>query len=1682
MDVFRLLLCIALPLLLWKAEIRGIRPVRDFFLWGVDYPFQFLITATFILVIWGGLGGAFGLQGLFLDEDPLTQVLLGATVMLLFSAIVVHYVALGTSRRGWWTSLRGLTGLLRALNTFAHPARPVQESLANGFLERLSTADMDVIDEVARREEADLAGAAGRGARDRELCEALESEPFRLSVAPAILLAKGFGLVFLLGVVPAMVIPLMVRDPQACLERLPWLVGVCLGYVIGIVLSCWTTEWLAKPAGWRRQQDAILAALARHAAQGEATAAASAVPSVTPIWVAFLAWFFLIHAAVNLLLPMDVTARWIDWPEQSLPAFHGDWQDLVGIWTNFPWLPLAVFVGEAVVAGFLTIGGRRAAAMQPNRDTFSRWAKLLTPPLELVLATLRSRWLHRAVAGAMGILAVASVAATILTAPEATQSLWVGMRGYASLGSVLVGWLGIFWLATHAAAGGGARTPLEQRAAIVGLACLAGLHVLGVPAVVIAPLAATGAVLSGAHSLASLAWERPPRWLRPAWATALGLAAAVSLGVAWRAGTIGVAAGVWLGLAVVFLGSTSLARIAIQRPALLYPLTVLLGYVAFAIPYATLGERFGAALPAAGSIACGVAILAAISTIFTSLRLRSSLLTIAATIAIAILLNGVALFVAPNEFKGTFPAMEPYYKLPIYLDSRDYFRDTTPSTARLRNRAVTEDFDRLARQGVSERLATVYFTVRPLAAQPDGSHAVVVDVEDPRNRLRAAAGDTVGLAAEEWFTIQTDGEDCLALAEEPFFRRIFTLFHYENLHLVRHGIIRGGGRRLIGADAPEIPSRPRSNPLPATAQAPERRDATQPIRYELIKAAAGQELPPDSVLLGLRLSGFAGDYQAAGAEYALIAMNWQGRVTSVRHEQSGDRYQVEFTIPAGIPPPDEEQLRTMQSWMERCHLDTLRPAVRASLAADDVRKRFGLAPPPAGREGDCLVLEDARSDAAVPVGVFLAAPPNPSSPSAAFDAYRPTPAALSATIAVTSASAPVSAEAKPPANPADAFTLRPAHDRGLVASSDEDLRRLAAGGDTESVEVAVYNSARLRVGDRLMLTWNGRHGSASGPDLEHGAVCEVRGIRSPAAGPATASRLADEGLPPGAAWVTLVRVGGSPAMPPTEPRPAPANAPPVVGQWQNLQLLNNAEVLLAWKNLVAPGWTEGKPKLVMVTVSGGGIRASVWASVVLRKLEATLGADFPYHIRLITGASGGMVAGSYYTTSLIPPPPGVFHGGTASFADLHGVSIGEFVDRMALDQLDAVTGQMLFADLPGTVNPFLRQRDRGRTLEETWIRWTGGQESPLGRPLQAYAADERMGWRPSLVFTPMMVEDGRRLLISNLDLAFATRNVGGLLLEPSSRKIERPAFQGGDFDLSIHEEDEVFSLSAVEFFRLFPRAGDFRVTTAIRMSASFPWVSPAINLPTLPPRRVVDAAYYDNYGINLSALWLSKMSQWLHENTSGVLVVQIRDKVSQGARTEIDFDRVGETGSLLDRLVWHGGSKLFEPGLQAITTPLAGLSNAQQWTMAFRNDEQVDLQDLLFDELSGQDFFRTVVFECPVDVSLNWRLTARERAILVGGFGSPDANPADELARVTDYLTGRDSYEFHKWRLENRDQPDFRRNLKARYDEQLRALGIEGTQRLTVEQSQSLYENVVKNLKRLELLADWWNEGKAGVP
>ncbi len=77
-------------------------------------------------------------------------------------------------------------------------------------------------------------------------------------------------------------------------------------------------------------------------------------------------------------------------------------------------------------------------------------------------------------------------------------------------------------------------------------------------------------------------------------------------------------------------------------------------------------------------------------------------------------------------------------------------------------------------------------------------------------------------------------------------------------------------------------------------------------------------------------------------------------------------------------------------------------------------------------------------------------------------------------------------------------------------------------------------------------------------------------------------------------------------------------------------------------------------------------------------------------------------------------------------------------------------------------------------------------------------------------------------------------------------------------------------------------------------------------------------------------------------------------------------------------------------------------------------------------------------------------------------------------------MTGRDSYEFHKWKIEHRNDRTFQADLKERYDKQRRKLGVAGTERLTARESQSLYENVIKNLKRLEILHDWWSADRVG--
>jgi hypothetical protein len=402
------------------------------------------------------------------------------------------------------------------------------------------------------------------------------------------------------------------------------------------------------------------------------------------------------------------------------------------------------------------------------------------------------------------------------------------------------------------------------------------------------------------------------------------------------------------------------------------------------------------------------------------------------------------------------------------------------------------------------------------------------------------------------------------------------------------------------------------------------------------------------------------------------------------------------------------------------------------------------------------------------------------------------------------------------------------------------------------------------------------------------------------------------------------------------------------------------EKLENWKKLVAAG--SNKPKLAVVAVVGGANRAALWTAVVLTKFEE-LHRDLPHfsrHIRVITGASGGMVGACFYAASLR-------QGGGHGAPQQAPLSAGQVQDKIAGDHLTTVFHRAVFRDLPLLFWPFSYLGDRGQALEEAWKKNLAGA---LDIPFKELAQGEKEGWRPSLIVTPMLVEDGRQLIISNLFLPFLTENAGNFLTgirspaqaatTPAAADLPRPraSKQAGPADEAYR-----YSLSGLEFFHLFPEAWPtFKLSTAARMNASFPYVSPAVDLPTEPRRRVVDAGYYDNYGIKTAAAWIYHHKTWLEANTSGVVLIQIRDLASETRRLFPGGDPRDQ-----DRWDWSRG-------IEWLTGPLVGAASARESVMSFRNDEQVENLSDLFNASMGKGFFTTVVFSFGDEIALNWYL------------------------------------------------------------------------------------------------------------
>ncbi|HEY7425353.1 MAG TPA: hypothetical protein VH682_14065, partial [Gemmataceae bacterium] len=259
---------------------------------------------------------------------------------------------------------------------------------------------------------------------------------------------------------------------------------------------------------------------------------------------------------------------------------------------------------------------------------------------------------------------------------------------------------------------------------------------------------------------------------------------------------------------------------------------------------------------------------------------------------------------------------------------------------------------------------------------------------------------------------------------------------------------------------------------------------------------------------------------------------------------------------------------------------------------------------------------------------------------------------------------------------------------------------------------------------------------------------------------------------------------------------------------------------------------EKRRTLVVVTAAGGGIQASAWTTQVLSGLDDIYGPDFTRSIGLISATSGGSVGTMYYLAN------GSWSGDGSPFDE----PARQRMREMSLtSNLEGTAWGVTHPDLMRVFTPFLvpKYADRGWASEAVWRK----ELSPLGGGwqngdfrLRDWIEPIRKGEMPIPIFNATLVESGQRLILSPV------RGHSGPTNATEAREL---------FDLYSSEE------------------ANPRVTTAVRLSAAFPYVSPVScpyrETPQVSDYHVADGGYADNEGAVVVIEWVYKLLKYYRQ-------------------------------------------------------------------------------------------------------------------------------------------------------------------------------------------------------------------------
>jgi hypothetical protein len=129
-------------------------------------------------------------------------------------------------------------------------------------------------------------------------------------------------------------------------------------------------------------------------------------------------------------------------------------------------------------------------------------------------------------------------------------------------------------------------------------------------------------------------------------------------------------------------------------------------------------------------------------------------------------------------------------------------------------------------------------------------------------------------------------------------------------------------------------------------------------------------------------------------------------------------------------------------------------------------------------------------------------------------------------------------------------------------------------------------------------------------------------------------------------------------------------------------------------------------------------------------------------------------------------------------------------------------------------------------------------------------------------------------------------------------------------------------IKGIEFIRFYKEqdAENLNFMSALRMSATFPYIMPNVHLPSTPAMEIMDAGIADNFGVNNAIKFMYVFKDWISQNTEGVVFVCLRD-----SEKELEIEKT--------------------PGMSIVEkafNPIGNIFNSYDFLQDINNDNFVD--------------------------------------------------------------------------------------------------------------------------------------------